>query len=92
MKCYEPTLRTEVKCRFQRGRYDRTPLHPVFDEASLCHVGFVVRGRRVVIPTAFGRAGQTLYLYGAPLSRMLAALEIQRQPARWHRQNGNRQR
>jgi hypothetical protein len=77
---------------FQLGRYDQTPVQPVLDEVFLCHVGFVVQGRRVVIPTAFGRAGQTLYLHGEPLSRILMALGIQKQPARQHRQIGNRQR
>jgi len=69
-----------------------TTVHAVLDEASLCHVGFVVEGRRVVIPTAFGRDGERLYLHGAPLSRMLTTLEVQRQPPRRHRQSGSGQR
>jgi nitroimidazol reductase NimA-like FMN-containing flavoprotein (pyridoxamine 5'-phosphate oxidase superfamily) len=67
-------------------------MHAGLDEAFLCHVGFVVEGRPVVIPTAFGRDGEKLYLHGAPLSCMLTTLKVQRQPPRRRRQNGSGQR
>jgi uncharacterized protein len=43
----------------------------ILDEALVCHVGFVVDGAPVVIPTAHAREGTTLYLHGAPASRLL---------------------
>jgi len=84
MEGYEPTPRTEVKHRSQRGRRDKATVHAVLDEASQCHVDFVVEGPPVVI-----RGGERLYLRGAPLSRMLSTLAVQRQPSRRHRQNGS---
>jgi nitroimidazol reductase NimA-like FMN-containing flavoprotein (pyridoxamine 5'-phosphate oxidase superfamily) len=37
-------------------------------------VGFVVEGQPYVIPTGYGRAGDTLYLHGSAASRMLRTL------------------
>lgn len=37
----------------------------------ICHVGFVVDGQPYVIPTGYGRSGDTLYIHGASTSRML---------------------
>ena len=92
MEDYEPSPRTEVRRRSQRGRHDKATVHAVLDEASQCHVDFVVEGSPVVIPTAFGRGGERLYLRDAPLSRMLSTLAVQRKPPRRHRQNGSGQR
>ena len=51
MEDYEHTPRTEVKRRPQCGRRDKATVHAVLDEASQCHVDFVVEGRPVVIST-----------------------------------------
>ncbi len=40
----------------------------------LCHAGFVADGHPVVIPTAYGRRGDRLYLHGSAASRMLRTL------------------
>jgi len=40
----------------------------------VCHVGFSVDGQPFVIPTNFGRSGDTLYLHGSAASRMLKTL------------------
>ena len=74
MDSYRPTARTRVKRRPQRAHYDRATVHQILDEGFLCHVGFVSEGYPVVIPTAYGRDGERLYLHGAPLSRMLTTL------------------
>lgn len=37
----------------------------------ICHIGFVVDGQPYVIPTGYGRSGDTLYIHGASTSRML---------------------
>jgi len=54
--------------------YDRETVFKILDEAFVCHVGFVVDGQPYVIPTNFGRAGETLYLHGSAASRMLRTL------------------
>ena len=58
----------------KRGAYDRETVFKILDEAFVCHVGFVVEGQPFVIPTNFGRSGETLYLHGSAASRMLRTL------------------
>jgi len=71
---YPPTERTRVKRLPDRGKYDAETVHAILDEAFVCHVGFVVDGQPFVIPTNFGRVGNTVYLHGSSASRMLRTL------------------
>ncbi|MGH9643055.1 MAG: pyridoxamine 5'-phosphate oxidase family protein, partial [Terriglobales bacterium] len=70
-----PTRRTRVVREPSRGIYDRETVNRILDEAFLCHVGFVVEGQPFVIPTAYGRAGDVLYIHGSVASRMLRNLQ-----------------
>jgi nitroimidazol reductase NimA-like FMN-containing flavoprotein (pyridoxamine 5'-phosphate oxidase superfamily) len=72
---YNPTDRTRLRRRPARGSYDPQVVHAILDEALVCHVGFVVEGRPVVLPTAFVRDGETVFIHGAVASGMLRALE-----------------
>ena len=74
MSSFTPTERTQVKRLPKRGAYDRETVFKILDEAFVCHVGFVVDGQPYVIPTNFGRVGETLYLHGSAASRMLRTL------------------
>lgn len=69
------TQRTQIKRLPQRGDYDRALIHQILDEALVCHVGFVVNDQPFVIPTAYGRVGDRLYIHGSPASRMLRTLK-----------------
>jgi len=69
------TDRTKIKRLPQRGHYDRALIDSILDEGLICHVGFVVDGQPFVIPTAYGRVGDRLYLHGSPASRMLRTLQ-----------------
>lgn len=71
---YTPTERTRLQRSAKRGSYDRTLVHGILDEALVCHVGFVHHGQPFVIPTAFARVGERLYLHGALANRMLGAM------------------
>ncbi len=66
--------RTTVRRLATRGQYDRDTVNAILDEALLCHVGFVVEGAPVVIPTIHTRVGDTLYFHGSAASRMLRSL------------------
>jgi nitroimidazol reductase NimA-like FMN-containing flavoprotein (pyridoxamine 5'-phosphate oxidase superfamily) len=55
----------------KRGHYDRETIDAILDAGFVCHVGFVVRGSPVVIPTLYWREGDHLYLHGSIASRML---------------------
>jgi len=72
-----PSPRTEVKRLPQRSRYDAEVVHGILDEALVCHVGFVIDGEPVVLPTIHARHGDQLYLHGSPASRMLRTLQRQ---------------
>jgi len=72
---FTPTERTQVKRLPKRGSYDRTLVEQILDEALICQVGFVVDGQPFVIPTTYGRVGDTLYIHGSPASRMLRTLQ-----------------
>jgi nitroimidazol reductase NimA-like FMN-containing flavoprotein (pyridoxamine 5'-phosphate oxidase superfamily) len=66
-----PTARTRVVREAHRGVYDRETAYRILDEGFLCHVGFVVDGQPFVIPTSYGRHGDSLYIHGSAASRML---------------------
>jgi nitroimidazol reductase NimA-like FMN-containing flavoprotein (pyridoxamine 5'-phosphate oxidase superfamily) len=68
------TDRTTVRRLPKRGNYDRATVEAILDEALICHVGFVVDGSPVVIPTIHTRVGDTLYFHGSAASRMLRTL------------------
>jgi uncharacterized protein len=68
------TERTTVRRLPKRGLYDRETVHAIIDESLICHVGFVVDGAPVVIPTIHTRVRDTLYFHGSAASRMLRSL------------------
>jgi uncharacterized protein len=68
---YPPSPRTEPTRHRERVAYDRPTVHAVLDEAVVCHVGFVVDGRPVVLPQLHARVGDTLYLHGSSGARAL---------------------
>src|SRR5438034_11184834 len=70
----EQTDRTRIRRLPERGNYDATTIHAILDEALICHVGFVVEGRPVVIPTIHARVGDHLYFHGSPAAGMLRTL------------------
>jgi len=68
------TDRTQVRRLPERGAYDRSLIHSIFDAGLFCHIGFVVDGKPLVIPTLHVRKGERLYVHGSPASRMLKTL------------------
>jgi uncharacterized protein len=69
-----PTGRTILKRLPDRASYERDTISQILDEGFVCHVGFVSDGQPAVIPTAYGRAEDILYIHGSVASRMLRAL------------------
>jgi nitroimidazol reductase NimA-like FMN-containing flavoprotein (pyridoxamine 5'-phosphate oxidase superfamily) len=68
------TDRTTVRRLPQRGVYDRDAVYAILDEALICHVGFVVEGSPVVIPTIHWREDDTLYFHGSAAAGFLRSL------------------
>lgn len=69
------TERTQVKRIPKRGYYDRETVYSILDVGLICHIGFAVEGRPFVIPTAYGRVDNCLFIHGSPASRMLKSLQ-----------------
>ena len=69
-----PTERTQVRRHAERAVYDLERIYAILDEGFICHLGFVVDGQSYVMPTAYGRAGNQLYLHGSAASRMVRSL------------------
>jgi uncharacterized protein len=69
------TDKTTIKRLPQRGNYDRELVYQILDEGLICNIGFAVEGQPFVIPTAYGRIENKLYIHGSPASRMLHHLQ-----------------
>jgi uncharacterized protein len=65
------TPRTTLHRLRERGRTARSDLHAVLDAGLVCHFGVVIDGVPVVLPTGYGRIGDTLYLHGSSANRSL---------------------
>jgi nitroimidazol reductase NimA-like FMN-containing flavoprotein (pyridoxamine 5'-phosphate oxidase superfamily) len=49
----------------ERGSVDRADLYAVLDAGLICHLGVIADGVPLVLPTAYGRDSDTLYLHGS---------------------------
>src|SRR5215471_12192651 len=67
------TPRTELHRLRERGRSDRGALDEVLAAGLVCHLGVVIDGVPVVLPTGYGRVDGTLYLHGSSANRSLLA-------------------
>jgi nitroimidazol reductase NimA-like FMN-containing flavoprotein (pyridoxamine 5'-phosphate oxidase superfamily) len=66
--------RVALRQTAKRGDYSRSTVYSILDAALYCHVGFVHDGQPVVLPMAFGRDEDTVFLHGSSGSRMLRNL------------------
>ena len=63
--------RTTLHRYAHRAAYDRETVDAILDEGLVCHVGLQTdRGFPVVIPLAYGRDGDIVYLHGSAASRL----------------------
>jgi len=81
----EPPLNSESTLRFavtslnrirrhhERAQYDRASVYAILDRGLVAHVAFIDDGRPIVIPMAYGRDGDRLFLHGARKGRFSTA-------------------
>src|SRR5215467_8767084 len=69
------TERTRLHRHAERGKTSHADLLAVLDAGMICHLGVVVNGAPLVLPTAYGRIGDTLYLHGSSANRSLHAAD-----------------
>jgi nitroimidazol reductase NimA-like FMN-containing flavoprotein (pyridoxamine 5'-phosphate oxidase superfamily) len=63
--------RTTLHRYAHRAFYDRPTIDRILDEGIVCHVGLhTEKGFPVVIPLAYGRVGDVVYLHGSAASRL----------------------
>ncbi|WP_346620164.1 pyridoxamine 5'-phosphate oxidase family protein [Blastococcus montanus] len=68
-----PTDRSTVRRGSKRARSDRADLYAVLDAGLIGHLGVQLGGAPVVLPTGYGRRGDTLYLHGSTGAATLRA-------------------
>ena len=68
-----PTDRTRLRRVSENAAYDRATIDAVLDAMPLAHVGYVMNGAPVVIPTLQWREGDRIYWHGSSASRSLKA-------------------
>ncbi|MGY1753046.1 pyridoxamine 5'-phosphate oxidase family protein [Blastococcus sp. SYSU D01042] len=68
-----PTDRSTVRRGARRARTDRADLYAVLDAGLVGHLAVVLDGAPVVLPTGYGRDGDTLYLHGSTGAATLRA-------------------
>ncbi len=59
------TARTALRRHHERARTERDDLYAVIDAGLICHLGVIDGGVPRVLPTAYGRLDDTLYLHGS---------------------------
>jgi nitroimidazol reductase NimA-like FMN-containing flavoprotein (pyridoxamine 5'-phosphate oxidase superfamily) len=73
----EPLLPVTERTRHRRlreqGSTDRADLAEVLRTGVICHLGVIVDGYPMVVPTSYGVDGDTVYLHGSVASRSLVA-------------------
>jgi nitroimidazol reductase NimA-like FMN-containing flavoprotein (pyridoxamine 5'-phosphate oxidase superfamily) len=72
---YRIDQRNKVKRVPERGHYDKSTVFEILDAGKICHASFVVNNQPFVIPTIYGRDGDSLYIHGATTSRLIKKLE-----------------
>lgn len=60
-----PTPRSTLTRSKERARSERADLDAVLDAGLVCHLGVLLGGAPVVLPTIYGRDGDTVYLHGS---------------------------
>lgn len=68
------TDRTRVRRLAARGSFDRELIYQILDEGLMCHVSFVHEAHPVVLPMAYVRIDDQLFLHGSTKNRMLDVL------------------
>ena len=70
-----PSPRSTVRRLAERALYDQETIAAVLDAGLVAHVGISYQGAPVVIPMAYARVGDTIYVHGSTASRVMRALK-----------------
>lgn len=70
------TERVRLRRLADQGSHRRQDLYDVLDAGFVCHLGVVVDGTPMVVPTTYGRRGDHLVLHGSVASRSLRTAKV----------------
>jgi nitroimidazol reductase NimA-like FMN-containing flavoprotein (pyridoxamine 5'-phosphate oxidase superfamily) len=73
MEQHPPSDFTRLRRAPQRGAHDMATIYAILDAAKLCHIGHIIDGRPVVLPTFHWRHENRVYWHGSSASRMVRA-------------------
>jgi len=59
------TSRTELTRLPKRGSHDPAVIYPILDEGLVCHLSYQSNGQPFMLPMAYGRIGDTIYIHGS---------------------------
>ena len=68
-----PTDRVRLRRLPGQGSHRRADLDAVLDAGFVCHLGVVVDGGPMVVPTTYARSGDRLFVHGSVAGRSLRA-------------------
>ncbi|MEB3346641.1 pyridoxamine 5'-phosphate oxidase family protein [Aquimarina gracilis] len=71
---YPTTELNKVKRGPKRANYEVDTVYSILDDAFLCHIGYVFKGKAIVIPTAYCRKEDKIYIHGSLKNRMMLSL------------------
>jgi len=69
------TERTRLRRVRERGHFDRETIYGILDAMPMCHVGYVIDGSPVVMPTFQWREGDHVYWHASNGGRGIKAAE-----------------
>jgi len=70
----KPTDRSKIVRSPNRAHYDKETLYQVLDAGYICHVAYNYKNSPVIIPTAYAREDDVVYIHGAIKNRMINSI------------------
>ncbi|NVK82961.1 MAG: pyridoxamine 5'-phosphate oxidase family protein [Cytophagia bacterium] len=58
----------------RRAQYDKQLIYNILDSHFICQIPYVFEGTPIVIPTAYGRKGDSILIHGSLKNRMMLSL------------------
>ena len=71
------TERSRLRRKHERGDFSRETIYAILDAMPLCHIGYVIDGSPIVMPTFQWREGDHVYWHASKAGRGIRAAENQ---------------
>jgi uncharacterized protein len=75
----KPSAKSKLVRSPKRAHYDQETLYKVLDDGFICHVAYMFEGTPIIIPTAYVRKGNKIFIHGAAKNRMMNSILDQAQ-------------